>query len=283
MKNILVLTDFSSSAWNATKFALSLFEGTNCVFYFLNTYTPEINSNRLMAGIVSNLPQTAALSSRKGLKSILQRVKKNYKNPLHSYKTISSFSLLKDEVKEMVTEHKIDFIVMGANGSSDNELIFMGKNTVRILNTIHNCPVLAIPKCFDFKKPNTITFVSNFNHFYRCEELDPIVTLATISHSSVRIVTIQDKSGQLPQLQKINHEMIDKKLETVSHSFHNLMVVDSYSTSIEQFIEQAKCQLLVMSNITNSYIKGICRELVIDRSTFYSEVPVLLLQGIENA
>ena len=76
MKNILVPTDFSASAYNAVKFALLLFEGSPCVFYFLNTYTPELHSNRLMAGSVSGFSQNsiAAETSEKGLKDIVRRV-----------------------------------------------------------------------------------------------------------------------------------------------------------------------------------------------------------------
>ena len=69
MKNILIRTDFSLAAWNATEFALRLFAETKCTFYFLNAYTPEIYSNRLMAGnaVVEAKVCTAQKASEKGL------------------------------------------------------------------------------------------------------------------------------------------------------------------------------------------------------------------------
>ncbi|TLP80300.1 universal stress protein [Maribacter sp. ACAM166] len=284
MKNILVLTDFSVPAWNATTYAFHLFENTNCVFYFLNTYTPEITSTRFLADAVPNVLQnsTPALSSKKGLEALVRNSRKNFKNQLHNYKTISSYSLLIDEVKQVVIDSEIDYIVMGTIGSSEKDSVFMGRNTVRIVKAVTNCPVLAVPKDFQFKQLNTIAFISDLNHFYSSEELDPILMLAKIFHSSVEIVTIQNSLGQLPELQRFNHEMIDKKLAAVNHSFQSLAMTDSFSNSVQQFIKQFKCQLLVMSNITNSYMNGICSDLVIERSTFYSEVPVLLIQGIKN-
>lgn len=285
MKNILVPTDFSTSAYNAVKFALHLFEDCPCVFYFLNTYTPELHSNRLMAGSVSGFSQNskAAETSEKGLKNIIRKVKKEFKNPRHSYKTISSFSLLKDEVKETIVAHDIDFVIMGAIGSSDNETIYLGRNTVRILNAVKNCPVFVIPYNFKFTKLLNIAFVSDSNHFFNSDELDPVLTLAKIFNSSVCIVTLQQEKRKLPELQKLNHELFERKLETVPHTFHQLTIDTSLSLALDYFIDKAKCQLLVMSNSANSYMKNLCDNFVVERSKFSLKVPIVFIQGAEKS
>jgi nucleotide-binding universal stress UspA family protein len=284
MKNILVPTDFSPSAYNAVKFALHLFEVSPCVFYFLNTYTPELHSNRLMAGSVSGFSQNsmAGESSEKGLKDVVRRVKKEFKNPLHRYKTISSFSLLKDAVKETIVAHDIDFVIMGAIGSSDNEAIYLGRNTVRILNAVTNCPVFAIPYNFEFTKPLNIAFVSDSNHFFNSGELDPILALAKIFNSSVCMITLQHENVQLPELQELNHKLFERKLETVPHTFHQLTIDSSLSLTLDHFFDKTKCQLLVMSNSANSYMKNLCSNFVVERSKFSLKVPIVLIQDVEN-
>jgi nucleotide-binding universal stress UspA family protein len=284
MKNILVPTDFSPSAYNAVKFSLHLFEASPCVFYFLNTYTPELHSNRLMAGSVSGFSQNsmAGESSEKGLKDVVRRVKKEFKNPLHRYKTISSFSLLKDAVKETIVAHDIDFVIMGAIGSSDNEAIYLGRNTVRILNAVTNCPVFAIPYNFEFTKPLNIAFVSDSNHFFNSGELDPILALAKIFNSSVCMITLQHENVQLPELQELNHKLFERKLETVPHTFHQLTIDTSLSLTLDHFFDKTKCQLLVMSNSANSYMKNLCSNFVVERSKFSLKVPIVLIQDVEN-
>ena len=285
MKNILVPTDFSISAYNAVKFALHLFEASPCVFYFLNTYTPELHSNRLMAGSVSGFSQNslAGESSEKGLKDVVRRVKKEFKNPLHRYKTISSFSLLKDAVKETIVAHDIDFVIMGAIGSSDNETIYLGRNTVRILNAVTSCPVFAIPFNFEFTKPLNIAFVSDSNHFFNSGELDPILAIAKIFNSSVCMITIQHENVQLPELQELNHKLFERKLETVPHTFHQLTIDSSLSLTLDHFFDKAKCQLLVMSNSANSYMKNLCSNFVVERSKFSLRVPIVLVQDAKNS
>tara|TARA_R110002126_G_scaffold19192_12_gene72246 strand:- start:1583 stop:2455 length:873 start_codon:yes stop_codon:yes gene_type:complete len=285
MKNILVPTDFSPSAYNAVKFAMHLFEVSPCVFYFLNTYTPELHSNRLMAGSVSGFSQNslAGESSEKGLKDVVRRVKKEFKNPLHRYKTISSFSLLKDAVKETIVAHDIDFVIMGAIGSSDNETIYLGRNTVRILNAVTSCPVFAIPYNFEFTKPLNIAFVSDSNHFFNSGELDPILALAKIFNSSVCMITLQHENVQLPELQELNHKLFERKLETVPHTFHQLTIDSSLSLTLDHFFDKAKCQLLVMSNSANSYMKNLCSNFVVERSKFSLRVPIVLVQDAKNS
>tara|TARA_R110002074_G_scaffold167299_3_gene328393 strand:+ start:71817 stop:72689 length:873 start_codon:yes stop_codon:yes gene_type:complete len=285
MKNILVPTDFSKSAYNAVKFALHLFEANPCVFYFLNTYTPELHSNRLMAGSSSGFSQNsmAEESSEKGLKDVVRRVKKEFKNPLHRYKTISSFSLLKDAVKETIVAHDIDFVIMGAIGSSDNETIYLGRNTVRILNAVTNCPVFAIPYNFEFTKPLNIAFVSDSNHFFNSGELDPILALAKIFNSSVCMITLQHENVQLPESQELNHKLFERKLETVPHTFHQLTIDSSLSLTLDHFFDKAKCQLLVMSNSASSYMKNLCSNFVVERSKFSLKVPIVLIQEVKNS
>jgi hypothetical protein len=238
-----------------------------------------------MAGSVSGFSQNsmAGESSEKGLKDVVRRVKKEFKNPFHSYKTISSFSLLKDAVKETIVAHDIDFVIMGAIGSSDNESIYLGRNTVRILNAVTNCPVFAIPYNFEFMKPLNIAFVSDSNHFFNNGELDPILALAKIFNSSVCMITLQHENVQLPELQELNHKLFERKLETVPHTFHQLTLDTSLTLTLDHFFDKTKCQLLVMSNSANSYMKNLCSNFVVERSKFSLKVPIVLIQEAKNS
>ena len=78
MKNILVTTDFSENAWNATLYALELFKNEVCVFHLLNTYTPAIASSRFMAASIDGgvLENGAQVSSKRGLQNMVERIRK---------------------------------------------------------------------------------------------------------------------------------------------------------------------------------------------------------------
>jgi len=285
MKNILIPTDFSAAAWNATQYALQMFAESECVFHFLNAYTPEMHSNRLMAGRVSDTTKgcSAQSASEKGLRKTINRIKKKYRNPLYKYTSISTFSMLVDEVKEVVEEQHIDLIVMSASGSADDDSIFLGRNTVRILNNVDKCPVLVIPPRVVFENLKSISVISEFNHVFKGNELTPIVDLARYFDSTVQIASMQNATPQIVELQQLNHEFISEKLGDIYHNFYKLDTESFLTATLKNYIDQTSCQLLVMSNDTNSYLRSLCQDYIVGKSTFCCHVPILSLQFIENS
>jgi len=278
MKNILIPTDFSKNAWNATKYALSLFADEECTFHLLNTYTPSIPYSRFMA-TTSNigLEDSIIRSSEKGLKKTLSLIKVAYKNPKHTFKTISSFRLLVDEVKELVEHKNIDLVVTGTKGASGLEEVFMGSNTVRILRTVHDCPVLAIPEHFYFETPSEIAFATDFNRFYTVSELQPLIEIANTFNAVVRFVHVQNKIKALTELQLFNLSMLRKYFVDVEHYVHTVSEINSVSKTLEIFSEELDIHLLAMLNYQHSYTERLTREPVVKRIAFHTQVPLLIL------
>ena len=279
MKNILIPTDFSENAWNAARYAIELFKNERCVFHVLNTYTPAIANSRFMAAAMEGgmLENGAQLSSKKGLQNFITRVGDKFNNPKHSFKTISSFSFLADEIKETIEEYYIDLVVMGTKGASGIEEVFMGSNTVRIIKSVKNCPVLVVPQNFKFVTPTEIAFATDFNRFYTKSELKPLVEIAKAFHATIRIVNVQYKIKALTELQKFNLSMLRKYLGSVAHYVHTVSELNSISTSLEVFTQELDIHLLAMLNYQHSYMEKMTREPVVKRLTFHTQIPLLVL------
>lgn len=279
MKNILIPTDFSGNAWNATRYAIELFKNEECVFHLLNTYTPAIASSRFMAASVDGgmLENGAHLFSKRGLQNILERINKAYNNPKHSFKTNSSFSFLVDEIKETVEEQSIDLIVAGTKGASGLEEVFMGSNIVRIIKSVKSCPVLAVPQYFEFVTPNEIAFATDFNRFYTKSELQPLLEMAKTFNATIRIVHVQYEIKALTELQQFNLSMLRKYLGGVEHYVHTVSELNSISKTLEVFTEELDIHLLAMLNYQHSYMERMTREPVIKRVAFHTQVPLLVI------
>lgn len=279
MKNILIPTDFSENAWNATQYALKLFKNEECVFYLLNTYTPAIASSRFMAASVDGgmVENTAQSFSKKGLQNIEKRIGKTFNNPKHSFETISSFSYLVDEIKEAILDLTIDLIVTGTKGASGIEEVFMGSNTVRIIKAVKNCPVLAVPQYFEYTSPNEIAFATDFNRFYTKSELQPLLDMANVFNATIRIVHVQYKIITLTELQQFNLSMLRKYLANVEHYVHTVSELNSISKTLEVFAEELDVHLLAMLNYQHSYLEKITREPVVKRLAFHTQIPLLVI------
>ncbi len=279
MKNILLPTDFSDNAWNATKYAIELFKDEECVFHLLNTYTPAIANSRFMATSLSGgqLEDGVRSNSERGLKNVLSKINKTKKYPRHSFKTISSFSLLIDEIKEIVENKGIDLIVTGTKGASGLDEVFMGSNTVRIIKAIKNSPVLAIPQFFEYIQPSEIAFATDFNRFYSQSELQPMIDLAHSFKATIRIVHVQYEIKALTEIQQFNLNMLRKYLSECEHYLHTVSELNSVSKTLEVFAEELDIHLLAMLNFQHSYMEKMTREPVVKRLAFHTQIPLLVI------
>ncbi|MCK5441936.1 MAG: universal stress protein [Maribacter sp.] len=279
MKNILLPSDFSDNAWNAAKYTIELFKDEACVFHLLNTYTPAIASSRFMATSLSggHLEGGARNHSESGLNNVLKKIEDTFDYPLHEFRTISSFSLLVDEIKEVVENEGIDLIVTGTKGASGLEEVFMGSNTVRIIKSVKNCPVLAIPEHFTYAKPSEIAFATDFNRFYSQTELQPMIDLAHTFDATIRIVHVQYEIKALTEIQQFNLNMLRKYLNGVEHYLHTVSELNSVSKTLEIFAEELDIHLLAMLNFQHSYMERMTREPVIKRLAFHTQIPLLVI------
>lgn len=279
MKNILLPTDFSENAWNAINYAIELYKKEECVFYILNTYTPSIANSRFMASTSSTVlsEDGVRLRSKSGLKAVLRRIKSTFDYPNHSFKSISSFSLLIDEIKEIVEEHQIDLVVTGTKGASGIDEVFMGSTSVRIIKAVKNCPVLAIPQHFEFVTPNEIAFATDFTRFYTQSELRPLLEMANTFEATIRIVHVQHEIKALTELQQFNLSMLRKYLKNVEHYVHTVSALNSVSKTLEVFTKELDVHLLAMLNFQHSYMEKMTREPVIKRMAFHTQIPLLVI------
>lgn len=277
MKNILIPTDFSKNAWNAVTYAIALYADEECNFYLLNTYTPSISNSRFMATMAFDEAEIVQNCSKEGLANLLRKIDLEYHNPKHKFITMSSFSLLVDEVKEMVEDHAIDMVILGTKGASGLEEVFMGSNAVRIIKAVKTCPVLAIPAYFDFEKPTEIAFATDFNRFYTPSELEPIINLVHSFDSVLRIVHVQYEIKALTEIQQFNLTMLRKYLAGVEHYIHTITELNSVSKTLEVFVEELDVHLLAMLNYQHSYMERMTREPIIEKMSFHSQTPLLVI------
>ncbi|PKB00358.1 nucleotide-binding universal stress UspA family protein [Flavobacteriaceae bacterium MAR_2009_75] len=282
MKQILIPTDFSLNAWQAICYAQELFKDQECVFHLLNTYTPAIVSSRFMAQHREEElhQQGSGNYSEAGLKELVERIQRNGPNPKHYFETYSSFSLLTDEVNNFVEHENIDLIIMGTKGMTDGDHIYMGKNTVRLIKTIKNCPILAVPRNIDFSVPNEISFSTDFNMFYTHSELEPLIEMALTFNATIRIVHIQDGLKPLDEIQRFNLGMLRKYLAQIEHYVHTISEVKSFSDTLLAFNRELDIHLLAMLNYRNSRVDELTQEPVINRDSFEVQVPIMIIPEI---
>ena len=216
-------------------------------------------------------------SSESGLRKTVEQIKGKYKNPKHSFETVSSFNLLVEEVKDMVDSFGINLVVTGTKGASGIDEIFMGSNTVRIIKSVKKCPVLAIPQNFDYTTPTEIAFATDFNRFYTISELTPLLDMARMFKATIRIVHVQYGIKALSELQQFNLNMLRKYMDDVEHYVHTVSELHSVSQTLEIFTKELDIHLLALLNYQHSYMEKMTREPIVKKTAFHTQIPLLVI------
>ncbi|MCV6628333.1 MAG: universal stress protein [Flavobacteriaceae bacterium] len=277
MKNILLPTDFSKNSWHAIEYAIDFFADQFCNFHILNTYTPSIINSRYLATLTydAGIEDYGKTNSEDELANMVRILKEKYPNPKHDYHTFSSFSLLVEAIKEIILNHQIDMVVMGTKGNSGLDKIFMGSNTVRVIKSITECPVMAIPHRLvnpDFQ----IAFATDLQKGFVQSELLPMLELAKHSNASIRVLHIQTES-ELSEIQQFNLNLLLKYLDGTPYQIHIVPEKNSISYRIQRFLKEKDISLLSMIHYQHSFIEKLTREHVIKNIAFETTIPFLVL------
>ena len=279
MKKIVLPTDFSDNALNAINYALQLFKDDMCTFYLLNTYTPMIytyeyqtNADQYMMEAVDMVKK----NSKTKLDELLISLKNKYNNPKHTYTTISSFSVLSDEVVEFSDKHNIDLVVMGTKGASKAREVLFGSNTIHVIKKA-KCPVLAIPENFNFEAPKEILFPTDYKIDFQLTNLKLLIELANMYNPRINILhTFND--NELSEDQEKNKLALDDYFSTTAHLFHNVSN-QKLTDAIEKFQLRAKINLLVMINTRHSFFEKLFSKSAIHEIALHLNIPLLVISA----
>ncbi|MDG1571111.1 universal stress protein [Robiginitalea sp. M366] len=275
---LLIPTDFSDTARNATDYALAFFAGTPCTIHFLNTYTPDFVNSRVMA-VTYNAnygEDRMERSSREGLEQLVDTLSRQSHGQGFQYTTTSSFNLLTEEIRQQVSLRGIDMIVSGTSGASGLKEVFLGSNTVRMLRVANQTPVLVVPREARFRGIPKIGFVTDFNRPYTVRQLEWLHATVTRFEAGLEVMHIGRPDTQT-ELQSFHRKQLLLELDALDPHLCWLPPEAGKAQLIERYIRDSGIKLLVMVRNERSTLEELLREPVVKRVAFHTPVPMLVL------
>lgn len=276
MKNILLPTDFSENSWNAIKYVLQLYKDNTCKFYLLNTYTPIVYhvEHVMVTPSQFGLIDAVRESSVNGLNTLHKQIEKTFKNPKHSFEKIASFNTLILEIKELVEEKKIDYVIMGTKGATGAKEVLFGSNTVQVFKHV-KCPVLAIPDNFEFETPHDILFPTDYEINYQDKQIKPIVEIAKQFTSRINVLHVSYGTDLLDE-QEQNKAKLEAYFKKIAHLFHEVSNQD-VTDAITSFQQKARINLLIMINNKHSFFENLFFKSTVSQIGFHLNIPFLVI------
>lgn len=276
MKRILLPTDFSENAFNAISYAVQLYRDIECEFFILHTYSPV----SLSAGGLEDtytalrLQEIEKENVETNLKTIVDRLEKEYNNTNHTFITVSAFNLLISEMKEIIKKNEIDLLVMGTKGATGAKEVFLGTNTMYAIKKL-KCPVIAVPSSFKYEKPKEILFPTD----YKIKKSNPHLELVRdICEEHISRLHFLNAYYHIPleEKQKRVKAFLDAFFIDNAHLFHIGEDQDLIEV-IEAFENKNKINFLVMVHNKHSFFENILFRPIINKMVYHTNVPFLVI------
>lgn len=278
MKTVLLPTDFSRNAWNAIFTALKLFYDLQCKFLLLHTYEPELTNVLGDHGEkrLGSIYQSMEEESRKQMGEILEYLKEHHKNPRHEFKVVIRPGDLIGEVRERIKKHPVDLIVMGTQGATGAERVFLGSNTVRMLKTIKSRPVLVVPETYDFQRLDHVIFPTDYTHYYEPYELQTLLDLIKTWKSTLH-VAYAAREFALKPVQESNKKLLETRLKGLNVRFEEIPLEGNLSEAVSGYSDTIRADMIALMRHKHSFLENLTREKVVKRIAFESKLPLLIL------
>lgn len=200
MKKILILTDFSECAKNASDIAIGLAKKMNAEIHFLNVINTPVDWKSIRKEQEKNFPETIHEIGR--VKAELSSLERTSHSAWIESKTFMLFDVGQDEIINHINEHHYDLIIMGSHGAKGfKELI--GSNTQRIVR-YSPAPVLVIKNKLKNLSIKNIVFASTWDEDIN-KQLEQIIRFSENFSAKLHLlyVNLPDNSKEIIEIESI--------------------------------------------------------------------------------
>ena len=278
IKNILVATDFSNEAYNALFYATQIFASKKCTFHVLHIYddlTPTSSPiNALFVGEKERLKLQT--KSQENLTKTVHKIVLDTDNKLHKFNTISSIGTISKIISQTINNLQIDLIVVGNKGKTGAKELFMGSNTIRIANTITQCPILAVPKEIAYQPIDEIAFVTDYKKGCTKNTLTMLLLIASITKAAIRVIHINEE-GIMNPIQVSNKKLLKTSLAKTQHTFDDIWNYTDKANIIQDFLAQQDINMFAMAYHRRNFFERLLHEPVVLDLSIYATIPFLIL------
>ena len=235
MKKILVPIDFSEQAEFAAKVAAKIAKKTNSEIHLLHMLEMPVDVVD-QANQANNSP-TALLFLKRAQEKFEKLTKRFFLKDIKVTRSVFFHNTF-DGIIEGSKKQNIDLIVMGSQGSSGFEEMFVGSNTEKVVRH-SDVPVLVIKNEIEDFELNNLVFASNFEIDNK-KTFEKIIEFANYFDAKIHLLKVNTPQNFEPTINthlKIKEFLEGYDLENYSVNIHNDVTVEMGILNFGKFIE----------------------------------------------
>jgi nucleotide-binding universal stress UspA family protein len=274
MKRILFPTDFSETATNAFPHALEFAKAVKGELILLHTFELPIMDTQFFPQNYMEIYESLELAQFDMFKEEVPKLRDIAHQ--HNLDHIKMTHRLMDgellyNIEKAIKEDKIDYVVMGTEGSSSWSTFFIGTNAGSVLADIE-VPTYCIPNGVVFKKIKTIGFTTRFRDKDK-NALKNVLKLAKKTNSQVHCLYVKTANSDVS---KETIKEWEREFEAEGVVFW-VILSDDVKDSIADFILNKDIDVLTMLTYKRSFFEGIFNPSFTKKLAINLSIPVLAM------
>jgi nucleotide-binding universal stress UspA family protein len=274
MKRILFPTDFSEVASNAFVHALAFAKILEGELIVLHSYPLLPVDNQFFPENFNMVYETVELAQFDMFKEEVPK--------LHAIATACNLDNIKmshrlmegdliDNIKKVVDEDKIDYVVMGTSGVTEWDAVFVGSNSGDVIIGIA-VPVLCVPLEAKYKTIKTVGFTTR----YRAKDKMAIQTVLNFAKNINAIVKClyvktSDSDVSKETIAEWEMEFKNQPIEFV------VIESDEINEAVLDFINNKNVDVLTMLIYKRGFFKGLFQPSYTKKSHPEFHIPILAI------
>lgn len=237
MKTIVIASDFSNEAENATEYVLNLVKnkGIKLIIFHLHKMSIHSENARLPYTVIQSSIEMSREKAQMRVKSISDK----YNYPIEMDWAMGDFY---DELQLSVEHHQADMVVMGMEDKS-LEQDLLGNTTTGAIHKI-KVPILAIPLKAKFSGIKRVLFAYDIEKGVDDGVLEKVKVVVQKFNAELEVFHVNSAEdtleGTKPDLGGVN-----KHFEDINYSFKEVKS-DTIIQEIEKEMKRIDADLLIM-------------------------------------
>lgn len=273
MKTILIPTDFSETAHNATRYAVEIANEVNAQKIILyNAYSMPLTTEMSFALLES---EELKKNSEDGLAEVKKLIAPLCKQNIE-IKTISDFGFLGQRINEIVEQEKADLIVMGITGGGKLEQMLIGSNTISVMHHIKT-PLLIVPPKSKWQAIKKIAWVCDYHNIKQTTPISFIHQLLKLTHAELHVIHNEPKYKH-PDPEVIFENVELRELFKQEKPIFSFLEEKDFTESINHYMDINQIDWLIIVPKKHGWLSGIFTSEHTKQMAFHTHVPMLCLQ-----
>jgi nucleotide-binding universal stress UspA family protein len=274
MKKILVPVDFSEVSDNAIAFALEMAKTFRAEVVLLHTFELPIVDSQSMPLNYSVIYDAIELTNFDHFKDTMPKLRAMAE--ARDLGHVPMNHILMDgeliyNIKKVVKQEHIDFVVMGTKGATGWLSSFFGTNTTSVISDV-SVPVISVPMGASYKKIENIAFTTRFRE-KDIEALVKVLLFAKKLHAKVKCLYVKTPTSDVNEMtinKWKNHFSKEENLEFF------VIPSEEVNETIEEFLNHQNIDLLAMLTYKRNFFVDLFNTRTSQRFSYSLAVPVLV-------